>query len=448
MHTAANGAATENVFFNGLETFANAGGTISLVDGDDTDRFTIAADVAGAASYVGSGDATLFIDVGGDGAGLTADRLIVNGNVSGTTTVDLNLLLPQAAIVDPDGVLIVDAVTATGTPFVLGTPQHAGFIDYSLLQSGADTFLISSPNAGIFDIGTLSNFAQDLWYQGMDTQLECSASRRNRLGTAKPGFTICAQIYWSRDRYGDSNNTDNLFGTDLTFSDRLRTTRKGAQADIGFIAAPKFAAGVIFGYAHARASHLASGAEFDADGHNYGVYAQYAGQTGLHAGAIVQISKFSGHAGNADRFAVEPKWTTSGIDGELGWRTPTFGPMLDVNAGVTVATTNIHDFTAGFIDFDFSDRTSVRGRIGARLGWNMGILAPYVDAHLYHEFKDHDSIGITSGLLTDDIRPEGRGTWGRLEAGLDGGPGGGPLLSVWGDFGNVKGFGARAGFRF
>jgi hypothetical protein len=78
----------------------------------------------------------------------------------------------------------------------------------------------------------------------------------------------------------------------------------------------------------------------------------------------------------------------------------------------------------------------------------MGIWAPYVDAKLFHEFKDHDSIGITSGVLTDEIRARGRGTWGRLEAGLGAGPQGGPLLSLWGDFGNVKGFGGRAGFRF
>lgn len=55
---------------------------------------------------------------------------------------------------------------------------------------------------------------------------------------------------------------------------------------------------------------------------------------------------------------------------------------------------------------------------------------------------------VRSGAAVDAFERRGRGTWGRLEAGIDAGAGGGPLLSVWGDFGDVKGLGIRAGFRF
>ena len=76
------------------------------------------------------------------------------------------------------------------------------------------------------------------------------------------------------------------------------------------------------------------------------------------------------------------------------------------------------------------------------------MLAPYVGATLFHEFGNDEEITLTSGPLTDVIERRGRGTWTRLEAGLGGGAGGGPLLSVWTDLGDVKGWGLRAGFRF
>ena len=49
------------------------------------------------------------------------------------------------------------------------------------------------------------------------------------------------------------------------------------------------------------------------------------------------------------------------------------------------------------------------------------------------------------GSQFDTIDGRGRGTWARLGASLGGK---GPLLSVYGDFGDVKGWGVRGGFRF
>lgn len=91
--------------------------------------------------------------------------------------------------------------------------------------------------------------------------------------------------------------------------------------------------------------------------------------------------------------------------------------------------------------------TSMRGRIGARLGWS-GMLAPYVEAKLFHEFKGDSDVEVGSGSLIDRIEGRGRGTWARLEGGLGAGAGGGPLFSAWMDLGDVKGWGLRGGFRF
>ncbi|MFL6733026.1 MAG: autotransporter outer membrane beta-barrel domain-containing protein, partial [Sphingomicrobium sp.] len=179
----------------------------------------------------------------------------------------------------------------------------------------------------------------------------------------------------------------------------------------------------------------------------YGAYAQYGSATGLYGGVLAKRSKYNvtlrsplfSPGSNHDA-------TSTGFDGEIGWRTPAVGAMLDLNAGISHVRTKLDDFNAGFIDFDSDSFTSTRGRLGARLGWS-GDWAPFVGAKLFHEFGDDDDITVGNGLLSDTIGARAHGTWARLEGGL-GGATGRPLLSGWVDVGDVKGFGVRAGFRF
>jgi outer membrane autotransporter protein len=423
------------------EAFNNAG-TISMVDGAANDSLSVCGD------YVGSGNATLALDVDGANGELTADQLIVAGNVSGSTGINLNLL-PGSAVIDTDGVMVVDAGTATGTPFALNGPTNFGLIDYALDQRGADTFLVSSPDAAIFDIATAGSLIQDMWHQSADAHLSCAASRRNDFGTTRTDtpIALCAQLYGGRDKYGDNDRSATVFGTNLSYSDRLETDRRGAQVELGFRAGTNFVVGLTGGYERAE-SDLASGTELVAEGHNYGAFAQYGAANGFYGALLVKRDKFDIRmSNNVLGFAAKPDARSTGVDGQVGWRTPTFGAALDVNAGLSYVKTKWDDFTAGNIAFDPDSTSSLRGRLGASLTWS-GHLAPFVGAKVFHEFKDDFDLGVRSGTLDDGITGRGRGTWARLEAGLGGGAGGGPILSGWADLGDVKGWGVRAGFRF
>ena len=119
------------------------------------------------------------------------------------------------------------------------------------------------------------------------------------------------------------------------------------------------------------------------------------------------------------------------------------GATIDLNAGLSWVKSKVDDFTAGFITFDNDSRTSLRGRLGVRASW-AGSLAPFIDAKVLHEFKGNDTIGVGNGAIVDSIDAHGRGTWGRIEAGIAGNG----MVSLWGEFGNVKGWGAKVGFRF
>ena len=421
------------------ETFNNAG-TITMVDGAPNDTLTVCG------NYVGTGAANLGIDVAGGASGLTADQLIIIGNASGSTGVNMNLL-PGSAIIDPDGVLIVDAGTATGNPFTLNGQTSFGLINYSLLQNGSNTFLISTPDEAIFDIATMSQFAGEFWHQSGDAHLSCAAARRNDLGlVGRSPLSVCGQAYYSEDRTGDNDRTRTVFSTELTYSDRLKTKRYGAQLDLGYRPSDNLEFGLTGGYQHAKASP--SDSSLTGKGYNIGAYAEYGMATGFYGALLAKYDRTKVRFSNSiigER--VRPIVKSTGIDGEFGWRSPAMGAMLDIGAGLSHVRTKVDSFNFGLIDFGRGRIKSLRGRVGARLAWT-GNLGPFVDAKLFHEFEGESSTRVGSGSLLDRLEGRGRGTWGRLEAGLAGAAGGGPLLSAWADLGDVRGWGVRAGYRF
>jgi len=200
---------------------------------------------------------------------------------------------------------------------------------------------------------------------------------------------------------------------------------------------------VITGYARAEPK-LSSGTEIVAEGHNYGLYGQFGTAAGFYAGALIKRDNFDVGLRNLSTIPlVRPDGRNTTIDGEVGYRTPGLGATVDINAGLTNVRTRLDDFTTGNIAFDNDSTRSLRGRLGARLAW-AGDLAPFVDGKVYHEFNGDSDVGIASGSFSDSIEGRGRGTWGRIEAGL----GGRILASGWVDLGDVRGWGVRAGFRF
>jgi hypothetical protein len=415
-------------------------GLITMVDGAANDVLTING------LYGGTGAGTLAIDVVGTAAGNTADLLRVTGTIaSGPTLIIPNFITPA---IDPDGVLVVDGGgNIAANAFTLGGVTSQGLINYSLITQGNDVFLATAANAAVFDVGLVGSINQDMWYQSADAYLACAASRRNELGAdRKSPVSICGQLYFGRDRYGDRNHTAMLFGDTLTYSDRVSTHRRGAQLDLGARASSKLRFGLTAGYAHAEA-RLATGSDLDLEGHNVGAYAQYGGERGVYAGLMVKRDRYDARFANPAISAVKIDAKSTGIDGEIGWRLRGFGGLVDLNAGLSHVRSKLDDFTAGNITFDSGAATSLRGRFGTRLAWS-GDWAPFVAATAFHEFKGDDDIVLTSGTSSDSFGRRGRGTWARLEGGLGGGAAGGPLLSVWGDFGDVKGWGLRAGFRF
>lgn len=420
-----------------LESFNNVGGLIDMRDGAANDIVNL-----GNANYVGSAGARLGLEIGGSAGGLTSDRLVLGGNASGSTALNLNFLA-GSAIVDQDGVLIVDAGTATGTPFAIGGQSSFGLINFGLRQTGGDTFLVSTVDDAVFDSLVVNQMVKETAWQAIDAHIACSASRRSRGDTDSSPLSLCGQLYASNDRVGGSR-TGNAFGSSFDFNDRRKTEREGAQLEVGFKAGGNFEIGLTGGYTHAE-TDLRSGSGIDISGRNYGAYAQFGGDSGLYAGIVGQRGEFDVRFGNGDIIPlVRFDGSTTSVDGEVGFRAGRLiGAAFDAHAGLTWARTRLDDFTTGNINFDNDRFTSYRGRVGARLTFD-GAYAPFIDGKVYHEFKGDGDVNLGSGSLLERIEGRGRGTWGRIEAGVAGNG----MLSAWVDVGDVKGWGVRAGFRF
>ena len=138
----------------------------------------------------------------------------------------------------------------------------------------------------------------------------------------------------------------------------------------------------------------------------------------------------------------------TGIDGALGYRFGMGGDAnLDANVGLSHVRSKIDNIDAFGFHYDISKVTSTRGRAGLRATFG-GSWAPYISGTVFREFKGDGKIDLFDGGDTFGLHTNGKGTWARLEAGISGNDGPGPILAAWGDLGDKHGFGIRAGWRW
>ena len=133
--------------FEGLERFENKG-LITLQDDAVGDVFFIANSYGATPEFVGSGKSQLAIDAFPGGPGSTADNLIIDGNVSGKTKVDVNNTNAGPGVFNKVGipVVYVNGPGVKGNEFFLSQPIDTGFFNYDLFfrPTGSGVFELRS----------------------------------------------------------------------------------------------------------------------------------------------------------------------------------------------------------------------------------------------------------------------------------------------------------------
>lgn len=427
-----------------LEELFN-GGLVDLADGAVGDQLTVSGNLVGGAG------SRLALDVNSTVAGTPADRLVVGGNVTGTTALTVNRIGAGPAVANPTGVLVVDAATTSTGTFTLQGPLRSGFVDFSLRQAAGDTFLVAAPNELAIEPLLLGRIGQDFWYQSADAWSETAALRRHDLGTENArSVSVWAQGYGSNDKRGDRSRSVDVFGTARDTNLRIDTDRQGAQVGVDFRpGASAFAVGVTGGYQHAE-SDFASGTRSDAAGYNIGAYALYGGMQGLYGEVLAKADFFDVELNNGTLFqGADIDGKSYGVEGEAGFRASLGSFNLDLGGGLAYVRTDLDGFQSSGFAFDFEEAESLRGRLGVRIGGRGPGFMPYVDAKVLREFMGDNDASFTSGGFTQALADRGKGTWFRGEVGLAGSADRfGGFLAAFGEAGDVKGFGLRAGFRW
>ncbi len=421
----------------GLETLANAG-TISLQNGAAGDVLTLAG------NYSGTGAARLLLDVSATGA----DRIVIGGAASGSTSISLNRI-GGAPSINTSGLLLIDAGSATAGAFTLiGNGFSTGLVSVTLEQRSAGFFLVARPDVAAIEPVVVGDLAQNLWYQSADIYSNYIALRRSDLGGNRSnGLGVWGQVYYSQDR--TDRQDVSVFGNNFRV-DRIKTKRRGAQAGVDYLLGSNALVGITGGYERAEADIRNSASDFRASGYNIGGYAMFGGGNGFYADALVKYDRAKLRFDNPlfDSMIGNPRLKSFGAQGQVGYRFGTEATTFDLGAGIAFVRSRIDNFSVGTIAFDFDRVKSTRGHLGARATFGGGAFSPFVDAKVYHEFDGDTRLGLLSGAASDRIASRGRGTWGRVEAGIGAQNGSGPILAAWGDFGDVRGFGAKAGWRF
>ena len=96
-----------------------------------------------------------------------------------------------------------------------------------------------------------------------------------------------------------------------------------------------------------------------------------------------------------------------------------YGVYVEPLATLAVADTDIDDFDRFGNDVEFDDETSVRGRLGLKVGTTFGggeslTVEPAVTASVWHEFGGDNGATITAGGATFDLSDSMDETWGEV----------------------------------
>ncbi|QIG47331.1 autotransporter outer membrane beta-barrel domain-containing protein [Nordella sp. HKS 07] len=399
-----------------LETFNNSG-VVSLIDGHDGDTLRL----SGATEFVGHGG-RLAIDgfLSEDGA---TDKLVVDSDTSGTTRLVVNLTNPAGSTPNYVGlpVIFVGGSTDASHFDVEGGVLNAGFFAWDLRLDGDTHELYTSGlGAGAHEFAAGITAAQDIWQQTTGTLLQRQADLRPLLtstqvtpvadfsepvapaaaGRVGPGFWFKA-VGGYLDRDGEED------GFTL---DRKQTVFGGlAGFDIAVDGiGDAMLLGLFGGYVTSDLKFSETNTKWTYEGPTLGVYATYVAGA-FYADAVVKADFLDVDIDPEDLAPAADDAETDafnlGGQIDLGYRLGLdHGLFAEPQASLALIHTEIDDVGVfgGAVSFD--DETSLRGRLGLRLGHeliagNAVIYSSDVTASVWQDFSGDNDATITAPLF-------------------------------------------------
>ncbi|WP_119388156.1 autotransporter outer membrane beta-barrel domain-containing protein [Taklimakanibacter lacteus] len=431
-------ALSEEMMLSNAELVNNSG-LMTLVDGVAGD----ALQMGGATEYVGL-NGRLAVDAFLDPAG-TSDRLTIAGSSGGVTSLVVNLTNPLGSTPNFVGIPVITVTdgTAEADFNVEGGVLNAGFFAWDLQLDGNTHELITvGLGAGSYEFAAGITGAQDIWHQTTGTLLQRQADLRALLagtqvtpvadfsepveptpvGRVTPGLWLKGVgAYLERDQ-DEANNVS---------TDR-------SQEIYGFMAGFDFGSesageawmfGLFGGYVMSDLDFDQSGSEWHYEGPSVGAYATYVDHA-FYADLTVKADFLDVDIDDGDIAPdaddVDTDVVNLGGLIDAGYKMPlNHGLFAEPQASLAVVHTEIDDIDdvmGGSVDFE--DETSIRGRLGLRLGHeltasNQLIYSSDVTASVWQEFAGDNDVTIAApGFPVSDVSDSPSETYGDVALGF------------------------------
>jgi hypothetical protein len=395
---------TETSYIYRLEHFVNEDGLISLVDGQHGDRLILTDQEdqgPGNLDYTASGNARLAVDAAlgptviDPATDRLSDELIIRGDTDGLTTVYVNVVAANGANTVGIPVARVEGFTG-GSDFKLNAPVSGGFflwdMRYNDIKNWYELYTLTANSdgtgdpvlgAGAFEFPAGFAATQDIWLQTVGSVLHRQADLRSLLQgmnvtpvadyaePVEPTPVTSAMMtpgFWFKGFGSYIQRDDERNGYDLD----QKQTIYGGMAGFDFGTKEAFGNawlfGVFGGYIGSNLEFSATNTKWNMEGPTVGAYVTYLDQA-FYADATVKADFLD--------IAIDPdleEESDSHTDAvNVGGRLDTgykFGQtaFLEPQASLAVVHTEVDDVNIYGGDVEFDDDTSVRGRLGLRLG--------------------------------------------------------------------------------
>ncbi|QIG47330.1 autotransporter domain-containing protein [Nordella sp. HKS 07] len=420
-------AMDEETVLEGLERFGNSG-LVSLVDGRAGDILRLIGEGPGEVDYSAT-DARLAVDaVLGAGSDGLSDVLFIGGNVSGgTTRISVNVVdVLGANMLGIPVVDVIDCETGEGDFVLQDGPIQAGFFSWDLRYNALENWheLYSSGiGIGAYEFAAGITGAQDIWHQTTGTLAQRQADLRPLLngtqvtpvadfaepvapagvGRVGPGFWFNAVGGWlDRDAEQDGYTLDrkqSIYGGLAGFD--VATDAAGGET---------WLFGIFGGYLGSTLKFSETNTKWTYDGPTVGAYATYLNDA-FYADVTVKADFLSISIDPEDLAAAADDSDTDGVN--LGGRVDTGykiggteGVFFEPQATLAVVNSDIDDTEIYGGDVDFDSETSVKGRLGLRLGYdqtagNAVVYSSDVTASVWQEFNGSNDASIAVTGLDD-----------------------------------------------
>jgi hypothetical protein len=430
-----------------LEEFENDG-LISTVNGSVGDVFTLSGP---GLQFIAGGDSKLALDAFLGPPGSTADNLVIDGNVFGQTALLINNTNPGGGAVNKQGipVVFVNAPVVDAKSFYLTKPVDAGAFDYDLffVPTGSGFFeLRSFPGGGAHHLPHLVTSVQDIFHIGTETWFDRTADLRVLLNGGEPSggsvgedrarltpsFTPAIWFKGSGS-WLEQNDKATVSAYDRTYRYNLGHDLDVWNLEGGIDFGRKnvlaegdaLVLGLLGGATVASLDYDELARQFGITGGEAGLYATYLND-GLFVDTLFKTALFEIDTDKNPGYSGPIDATASGIRTDSGYRFGGFrGPFIEPLATIAVVWSDLDNLTVGRNQVRFDEGTSVRGRLGLRVGTSREVwpgirMEPFVIGSLWSTLAGENRATLTSlGTTFPDYVDEPDDLWGVASVGVN-----------------------------